>query len=66
MGLSLDRRKGQVICIGDDVTVTVQSIGANKVRVNVHAPKGVSVDRLEISRAKILNGHYPQKTEADQ
>jgi carbon storage regulator len=47
-GLILTRRPGEAIKIGKNVTVTVLGMKGNQVRVNVDAPKNISVDREEI------------------
>lgn len=52
MALVLTRRIGEVLCIGDDVTVTVVSINRGQVRLAIQAPQSVSVDREEIRKRK--------------
>lgn len=46
--LILTRRLGEVLVIGDDVTVTVLGIKGGQVRLGVDAPKTTSVHREEI------------------
>ena len=46
--LILNRRVGETLMIGDDVTVTVLGVKGNQVRIGVNAPKDVSVHREEI------------------
>jgi carbon storage regulator len=46
--LILTRRVGEVIMIGDDVTVIVLGVKGNQVRVGISAPKAVAVHREEI------------------
>lgn len=51
--LILTRRVGEVLCIGDNVTVTVLGVSGMQVRLGINAPKKVAVDRDEIRAAKI-------------
>lgn len=53
--LILTRRVGEVLCVGDDVKVTVMGVKGNQVRIGIEAPKELSVDREEIRERK-LNG----------
>ena len=46
--LILTRRVGEMIMIGDEVTVTVLGVKGNQVRVGINAPKDVAVHREEI------------------
>ena len=46
--LILTRRVGEMLMIGDDVTVTVLGVKGNQVRLGVNAPKSVAVHREEI------------------
>lgn len=47
--LILARRVGEVICIGDNVTVTVLGVKGNQARLGIAAPKDVAVHREEIA-----------------
>lgn len=50
MALVLSRRRGEVICIGPDITVTVIGVDhRGEVRLAVNAPKSVTVHRLEVA-----------------
>lgn len=49
--LVLSRFKGGVICIGDDILITVVDIRGDKVRLGVDAPRDVPVHRLEVYEA---------------
>lgn len=46
--LILTRSKGEVIVIGDDITITVSDIKGTQVRLGINAPKEISVYRDEI------------------
>lgn len=46
--LILTRRPGELIRVGDDITVTVMSVKGNQVRLGIDAPQDVAVHRLEI------------------
>ena len=50
--LILTRRPGEILCIGDDIEVTVISFKGNQVRIGITAPKEVSVDRREVRARK--------------
>jgi len=50
--LILTRRVGEVLCIGDAITVTVLGVKGNQVRMGVAAPRNVIVDREEIAERK--------------
>ena len=46
--LILTRRIGELIRVGDSVTVTVMDIKGQQVRLGIEAPKEVAVHRQEI------------------
>lgn len=46
--LILTRRVGEILNIGDDITVTVLGVKGNQVRMGINAPKDVEVHRQEI------------------
>lgn len=48
--LTLSRKSGETLMIGDEVTVTVLGVKGNQVRIGINAPKEVSVHREEIYR----------------
>lgn len=48
--LVLSRKVGEVIWIGDDVSVMVVDVRGDKVRLGISAPRDVDVHREEIVR----------------
>ncbi len=46
--LILTRRVGEVLRIGDDVSITILGVKGNQVRIGIDAPKDVAVHRDEI------------------
>jgi len=50
--LILTRRKGEILCIGDDITVVVIDTDRGNVKIGISAPKGVVVDRSEVRERK--------------
>lgn len=46
--LILQRRVGEKVMIGNDITVTVLGINGGQVRLGVNAPRDVRVDREEV------------------
>lgn len=51
--LTVTRKVGEVIHIGDDITIVVKEIKGKQVRLGIKAPEEVVVDRAEI-RARRL------------
>ena len=58
--LVLSRYTDEVICIGDDIRITIVDIRGDRVRIGIEAPPSVTVDREEIHMAKKA-GHNPTK-----
>ena len=50
--LVLNRKLGQSIVIGDEITIKVIEIKHGSVRIGIIAPDDTQVDRLEIYEAK--------------
>jgi len=46
--LILTRRPGEVIRIGDDISITILSVNGLQVRLGIDAPESVQVHREEI------------------
>lgn len=63
--LVLARRKGQVINIGDDITVTVVSAENGHVRIGIEAPHDIPVHRHEVYK-RILAERVEEAMEAER
>jgi carbon storage regulator len=50
--LILTRRAGEALRIGDDIEVTVMAVSGSQVRIGIHAPRNIAVDREEIAERK--------------
>ena len=46
--LVLARKKGEVVKIGKDITVTIVDVRGDVVRIGIAAPRQLSVHRLEV------------------
>ncbi len=53
--LILQRRKGESLCIGEDIKLTVSEIGSDWVKLAIDAPKEVSILRSELREAALEN-----------
>ncbi len=49
--LTLTRKKGEEIVIGEDIVITVREIGSDSVKISVAAPRDVPVFRRELKMA---------------
>ena len=61
--LVLSRAVGEIISIGDDITVHILELNGNQVKLGVAAPVGVHVHRAEVYQ-KILERQTPQSQPA--
>ena len=52
--LVLTRRRGEKVCIGDDITFVVLEVDAKRVRLGFDAPREVPILRTEL-QGKIAN-----------
>ena len=50
--LVLTRKEGEAIVIGNDVKVTVVSVGPGRVKIGIEAPKWMAIDRQEVHDRK--------------
>ena len=53
--LILQRKVGEALVIGEDITVSVVSIDGNRVRLAISAPEDVSILRSELVKATAAN-----------
>ena len=53
--LILQRRAGESLVIGEDITVSVLSVDGNRVRLAITAPEDVSILRTELLTARQIN-----------
>jgi carbon storage regulator len=54
MALTLTRKIGEEIHIGDDVTVRVADVRGKSVRLSFEAPKDVVILRAEVTDKRVL------------
>lgn len=59
--LVLSRKPGETINIGDNISVTVVSIGPNRVRIGIDAPREVNVWRGELPELQNKNQVTPNE-----
>lgn len=50
--LVLTRKEGESIVVGNDVKITVVSVGPGRVKIGVEAPKWMAIDRQEVHDRK--------------
>ena len=62
-GLTISRKEGEAIIIGNEIRVVVKSIGTERVKINIVAPKRIEVHREELNDR--LREFRAQKLEAD-
>lgn len=60
--LTLTRRPGEAINIGDDVEVEIVSIRGSNVRLRVSAPKQTAIFRSELIRGIVSGIERPEGT----
>lgn len=53
--LILQRRKGESVQIGDDVTITIAGISSDRVRLAIDAPRDTPINRTELLEAARMN-----------
>lgn len=53
--LILQRKSGEAIRIGDDILIRISEIGAERVKIAIDAPRGLSIVREELLTAAQTN-----------
>lgn len=53
--LVISRKKSESIMIGDDIEVIVTSVGSDRVKIGIRAPKGVPILRKELLETRNMN-----------
>jgi len=53
--LSLTRKKGESVIIGDDIEIVVVDVSGDKVRLGIKAPDNISVLRAELKQTAQQN-----------
>ncbi|MGR9048801.1 carbon storage regulator CsrA [Halobacillus faecis] len=46
--LVLNRKKGETVRVGDDITITVVEVEGGQVKLGIEAPKSVGIHRQEV------------------
>lgn len=60
--LILQRRKGESVQIGDNVTVTIAGISSDRVRLAIDAPRETPINRTELLEAARINKEAADNT----
>ncbi|WP_350339240.1 carbon storage regulator [Zhongshania sp. BJYM1] len=53
--LSLTRREGQSLHVGDDVVITIERVEGKKVKVSIEAPCSVKILRSELVDVTVVD-----------
>lgn len=53
--LVLQRKKGEAVKIGKEITITISDIGPDTVRIAIDAPREISILRSELAEAVKAN-----------
>lgn len=53
--LVITRSQGESFFVGDDVEIIISSVGSNKVKISIDAPKNIKIMRKELIEIKNLN-----------
>lgn len=57
--LVLNRKTGEKIHVGDDITITVLEVQGNRVRIGIDAPLDVAILRAELQNTVTAGGDEP-------
>ncbi len=60
--LILQRRRGESVCINNDIKITISDIGSEWVKLAIDAPKGIPILRSELQEAVMENQKASQIT----
>ncbi|HJD48444.1 MAG TPA: carbon storage regulator [Candidatus Mediterraneibacter norfolkensis] len=63
--LTLERKKGEEIVIGDDIVITVKEVGSDSVKLTISAPRNIPVFRRELLEAAKENRKAASGSEKD-
>ena len=63
--LILNRKAGESLQIGEDITVTVVSLDSGRVKLAISAPKSVPILRQELITATTIANQDASKEESD-
>lgn len=55
--LILTRKPGQSFTIGDDITITINAVHGNQVKVGIDAPKEIDICRDDMLKGKEEKGN---------
>lgn len=59
--LILQRKEGESVLIGEDITVSIVSVDSGRVRLAIEAPRSVSILRSELRTAADTNRDSAQE-----
>lgn len=60
--LILQRRKGESVQIGENITITITEIGTDRVRLAIDAPREMPIKRTELLEAAQTNREAANNT----
>jgi carbon storage regulator len=63
--LVLSRKPGEKVIIGDNIVLTVVSVGGNRVRLGIDAPEDTCILRAELAEWQDLANEYEERTKVD-